>query len=99
MKRATRAALLEGVEGIDELLYEVVWRDCALPPGMLPADFLPSPSAAAARSQPFSRYLTDEGVEVADETDLQGEMGRGVVVLCALGAGNARVGTRAQAQS
>ncbi len=76
VKRATRAALLEGVEGIDELLYEVVWRDCALPPGMLPADFLPRPSAAASRSQPFSRYLTDEGVEVADETDLQGEMGR-----------------------
>ena len=76
VKRATRATLLEGVAGIDELLYEVVWRDCALPPGMLPADFLPKPSAAAARSQPFSRYLTDEGVEVADETDLQGEMER-----------------------
>ena len=76
VKRATRAALLSAVEGIDELLYEVVWRDRALPPGMLPADFLPSPSEAASRSQPFSRYLTDEGVEVADETGLQGEMER-----------------------
>ena len=76
VKRATRSALLAAVEGVDELLYEVVWRDRALPPGMLPADFLPSPSAAASRSQPFSRYLTDEGVEVADETDLQGEMER-----------------------
>ena len=76
VKRATRAALLSAVEGIDELLYEVVWHDRALPPGMLPADFLPTPSAAASRSQPFSRYLSDEGVEVGDEIDLQGEMER-----------------------
>ena len=76
VKRATRSAMLAAAEGVDELLYEVVWRDRALPPGMLPADFLPSPSAAASRAQPFSRYLTDEGVDVADETDLQGEMGR-----------------------
>ncbi len=76
VKRATRAALLSAVEGIDELLYEIVWRDRALPAGMLPADFLPTPSAAASRSQPFSRYLSDEGVEVGDEIDLQGEMER-----------------------
>ena len=76
VKRATRAALLAAVEGVEDLLYEVVWRDCALPPGMPPADFLPSPSAAAARSHPFSRYLGDEGVEVAAEIDLQGEMER-----------------------
>ena len=76
VKRATRSALLAAVEGVEELLYEVSWRDCALPPGMPPADFLPSPSAAAGRSQPFSRYLAVEGVEVADETDLQREMER-----------------------
>ena len=61
---------------MEELLYEVAWRDLALPPGMVPADFLPSPSAAASRSQPFSRYLIDEGVEVGDEIDLQGDMER-----------------------
>ena len=76
VKRATRSALLAAVEGIEELLYEVTWRDCDLPPGMPPADFLPSPSDAAARSQPFSRYLVDEGVHVPDEIDLQGEMER-----------------------
>ena len=76
VKRATRTALLSAVEGIDELLYEVVWRDRALAPGLLPADFLPRPSTAASRSQPFSRYLADEEVEVADEIDLQGEMER-----------------------
>ena len=74
VKRAVRSALLAAVEGVDELLYEVVWRDSALPTGMLPADFLPSPSDAASRSQPFSKYLADEKIEVTDESDLQGEM-------------------------
>ena len=74
VKRATRSTLLAVAEGIEELLYEVVWRDRALPPGMLAADFLPSPSAAASCSQPFSWYLAEEGVKIADEIDLQGEM-------------------------
>ena len=76
VKRATRSALLAAVEGLEELLYEVVWRDRTLPSRMMPADFLPSPSTAASRSQLFSRYLADEGVEAADESDLQGEMER-----------------------
>ena len=76
VKRATRGALLAAAGGVEDLLYEVVWRDCALPPGMPPADFLPSPSTAAARSHPFSRYLAEEGVEVRDEVDLQVEMER-----------------------
>ena len=76
VKRATRSALLPAVEGVEELLYEVVWRDSALPPGMPAADFLPQPSAAASRSLPFSRYLAAEGVEIEDETDLQVAMER-----------------------
>ena len=76
VKRATRSALLAGVEGVDELLYEVVWRDRPLPPGNPPADFLPSPSAAASVARFFSRYLTDEGVKVADEAELQVVMER-----------------------
>ena len=76
VKRATRSALLAAVEGLEELLYEVVWRDRTLPSRLMPADFLPSPSTAASRSQLFSRYLADEGVEAADESDLQGEMER-----------------------
>ena len=76
VKRATRSALLAAAEGVEDLLYEIVWRDCALPPGMPPADFLPSPSEAASRSQPFSRYLAQEGVEAGDEADLQVEMER-----------------------
>ena len=76
VKRATRQALLPAVEGVEELLYEVVWRESALPPGMPAADFLPSPSAAASRSLPFSRYLAAEGVSVEDETALQEAMER-----------------------
>ena len=76
VKRATRSALLAAAEGVEDLLYEIVWRDRALPPGMPPADFLPSPSEAASRSQPFSRYLAQEGVEAGDEADLQVEMER-----------------------
>ena len=76
VKRATRSALLPTAEGVEELLYEVVWRDQTLPPGIVAADFLPTPSAAAARSQPFSRYLAIEGVKVADETGLQEDMER-----------------------
>ena len=63
VKRATRAALLSAVEGIDELLYEVVWRDRALAPGMLPADFLTRPSDIAADMNLFTDYLANEGVE------------------------------------
>ena len=76
VKRATRATLLAALEGVEDLLYEVAWHDSTLPTGMLAADFLPSPSAAATRSHPFSRYLGDEGVEIAAEVDLQGEMER-----------------------
>ena len=76
VKRATRSALLPAAEGVEDLLYEVTWRDRALPPGMPAADFLPSPSAAASRSQPFSRYLAAEGVGVEDETGLQEDMER-----------------------
>ena len=62
VKRATRATLLAAVEGLDELLYEVVWRDGALAPGLLDADFLPNPETVAAGSGFFTRYLEAEGV-------------------------------------
>ena len=63
VKRATRAALLSAVEGVQELLYEVVWRESTLAPGLLPADFLPSPGEVADRWDLFSDYLAAEGVD------------------------------------
>jgi len=70
IKKATRAALLSAVEGVEDLLYEVVWRDRLLPPGMPPADFLTAPSAIAERSNPFTAYLAAEGVEAVARTAL-----------------------------
>ena len=53
-----------------ELLYEIVWRDRALAPGMPPADFLTAPSAVKAGSGPFTDYLAAEGVGAAERAAL-----------------------------
>ena len=63
VKRATQEALLSAVEGVKDLLYEVVWRERDLPPGITPADFFPGPTTVAESSQSFSGYLTDAGVD------------------------------------
>ena len=76
VKRATRASLLSAVEGLDDLLYEVVWRDQAPAVGMLPADFLSSPSEVAAESEVFSQYLADEGVDARVRPALLADLGR-----------------------
>ena len=76
VKRATRAAVLSGTEGVNDLLYEVVWRDKPLPQGMPPADFLLGPSTIAARSGPFSQYLVAEGVGADERTALLADLER-----------------------
>ncbi|MYB77261.1 MAG: acyltransferase domain-containing protein, partial [Chloroflexi bacterium] len=66
VKRATQAALLaavSGEEGVDDLLYEVVWRERPLESAILPADFSPRPTEIAADTQLFTGYLTDAGVD------------------------------------
>ncbi|MCY4479811.1 MAG: polyketide synthase dehydratase domain-containing protein, partial [Rhodospirillales bacterium] len=74
VKRATRAALLAAVEGIEELLYEVVWRDRALAPGMLPADFLAGPSNVANGMDLFTDYLANEDVGAGDRAALLADL-------------------------
>ena len=74
VKRATRAALLSAVEGIDELLYEVVWQDRALVPGITPADFLTSPSEISASTSLFPEYLANVGVDAADRAGLLADL-------------------------
>ncbi len=76
VKRATREALLSAVEGVKDLLYEVVWRDSALAPGLLPADFFPSPATVAAASQSFSGYLTGADVDPEDRCALLEDLER-----------------------
>ena len=63
VKRATQEALLSAVEGVKDLLYEVVWRERELSPGITPADFFSSPSTVADSSQSFAGYLTDAEVD------------------------------------
>jgi len=74
VKRATRAALLSAIEGIDDLLYQVVWRDSALPPGMPPADFLTLPSTVAGETDLFTEYLGNEGVGAEDRANLLADL-------------------------
>ncbi|MDE2920457.1 MAG: SDR family NAD(P)-dependent oxidoreductase [Chloroflexota bacterium] len=76
VKRATRAALLSAVEGIDDLLYEVAWRERELPPGIEAADFFPGPSEIAARTQLFTGYLTDAGVDPQGRNALLADLER-----------------------
>ena len=76
VKRATRAALFSAVEGVEELLYEIMWRESALAPGLMSADFLPSPEDVAARSGLLSECLAEEGVSREDRSSLLGDLER-----------------------
>ena len=76
VKRATQEALLSAVEGVKDLLYEVVWRERDLPPGITPADFFPDPATVAARSQLFSDYLIDAGVDPEGRNALLADLER-----------------------
>ena len=76
IKRATRAALLSAVEGVKDLLYEVVWRERALPAGITPADFFPSPATVAAGSSLLSEYLSAERVDPQDRNALLADLER-----------------------
>ena len=70
VKRATRAAFLSTIEGVQDLLYEVVWRERALPPGMPSADFFPSPGAVRSESRLFSEHLIQAEVDPDDRAAL-----------------------------
>ena len=74
VRRSTRAALLATGTGLQELLYEVVWRDRPPAPVSPPADFLPCPTALRGRA--YSGYLADEGVESADRASCLEDMDR-----------------------
>ena len=74
VKRATRATLLAAVEGLDELIYEMTWRDQPLAPGILSAGFLPGPQAIAGDSGPFTDYLAAEGVDADDRDALLADL-------------------------
>ncbi len=76
VKRATRAALLSAVEGLDDLLYEVVWRDRPLADPMPAADFLLEVAEVAERTGTLSEHLEREGVSFADRAGLLADLER-----------------------
>ena len=46
---------------MEELLYEVVWRERPLTGSIKPADFLESPTEIASRVAIFAKYLEERG--------------------------------------
>ena len=76
IKRATPATLLAAVEGVSDLLYEVVWRDRPLAPTILSAAFLPDPATVAGGLRPLAAYLADAGVARADRAALLTDLER-----------------------
>ncbi|MYD51220.1 MAG: SDR family NAD(P)-dependent oxidoreductase [Dehalococcoidia bacterium] len=76
MKRATREALLSAVEGVDDLLYEVTWRERPLESAVIPADFLPTPASVADGTQLFTGYLTDANVDPEGRNSLLADLER-----------------------
>ena len=76
IKRATRAALLSAIEGVNDLLYEVVWRERPLVPAIVAADFLPDPATVARGLVPLADYLEEEGVARANRTALLSDLER-----------------------
>ena len=70
VKRATRASLLSSTENLEELMYEVVWRERPLTGRRQSAGALTSPSPVAARTRTFAEYLSDEGVQMSERAAL-----------------------------
>ena len=76
LKRATRAALLSAAEGLQDLLYEIAWRERPHTGGLRAADALISPSTVAAGAGTFAEYLSREGVEIDDRAALLNDLER-----------------------
>lgn len=74
VKRASRAALFSALENVNDLLYEVVWRERALVPALIAAEFLPNPNSVAQSFKPLADYLEEEGVPRANRTALLSDL-------------------------
>ena len=76
LKRATRASLLSSSEGLQDLLYEVAWRERPLQERLRPAEELTAPSTIAAETGTFAEYLSTEGVKIDDRAALLRDLER-----------------------
>ena len=76
VKRATRSSLLSTTEALEDLLYEIVWRESPLLDRLQPADALASPSTIAAATGTFGDYLAREGVTLEERAALLDDLER-----------------------
>ena len=76
MKRATRAAMLSASKALQDLLYEVVWREGVPAGGARPAAFLAGADTVAARMGTFPDYLAAEGVTAGERAALLADLDR-----------------------
>ena len=76
LKRATRASLLSATEDLQDLLYEVVWRDRPLQDRLRPSDGLAAPSAIASGTGTFADYIGAEGVQIGGRAELINDLER-----------------------
>ena len=76
LKRATRSSLLSSTEELQDLLYQVAWRECPLPDRLRPANELTDPSVIAAGTGSFAEYLAGEGVDIDARAELLNDLER-----------------------
>ncbi len=76
VKRATRAALLSASAGLQDMLYETVWRESPLLDRLQPADALAAPSTVATATGTFGDYLAREGVSPEERSALLDDLER-----------------------
>ena len=76
VKRATRESLIPASDDIDDLLYEVIWRDQPLSTATKPADFLVPPETTFAAARPFTDYLADQNVDADSRASLLNDLER-----------------------
>ena len=74
VKRATRAGLLPASERLQEMLYEVAWRERPLKGGLQSAEALAGPTSASEGMSPFVDYLSSEGVSANDRALLLSDL-------------------------
>ena len=74
VKRATRAALLSAFEGVNDLLYQIDWRDRPLESGLMSADFFPTLATVAENTGLFSEYLSGAGANPQGRNELLADL-------------------------
>ena len=74
LRQVTRAALQRAVDAVDDLLYEVDWREAGSgeAPGLIPADFVPDPVRLAADVAGAATRLAAGGMDPAELEELGG---------------------------